>query len=198
MQAGASACAAPLAKLHEQARRQHTPVIALAPNRQAAAVAHVVSGGAVECIMKPVSFEKLYASTRATVERGRLVVLLGDDDVLVREIMAQRFKSHGFSVVGANDGTQVIELACRHQPSIIVLDRIMPGLEGVAVLQMLKSNPATHEIPVVILSAKRKPDEIKEARRAGACDYIVKPFTPEHVVVRCMHELGVMPPPVAA
>lgn len=195
IQGTASSAAVPLEKLYIQAHAQNVSVIVLAPTRQAAAVAHAISAGAIQCIMKPVSFEKLYTSTRATVERGRLVVLLGDDDVIVREMMANRFKTHGFSVVGANDGAQILDLAARHRPSIIVLDRIMPGLEGLVVLQMLKSNPMTHEIPVIMLTTKRKANEITEARRAGAADYIVKPFTPDRVVVRCMHELGLAPTP---
>jgi DNA-binding response OmpR family regulator len=117
-------------------------------------------------------------------------VLVADDDIIVREMIANRFKAYGFSVIGASDGAQVLDMAARHRPSIIVLDRIMPGIEGVAILRMLKANPLTHEIPVIMLSAKRKADEIADARRAGAADYIVKPFKPDQVVQRCMSELG--------
>jgi len=67
-------------------------------------------------------------------------VLVGDDDIIVREMITTRFKAFGFSVVGANDGAQVLDLAAHHHPNIIVLDRIMPGIEGVAVLRMLKAN----------------------------------------------------------
>jgi len=87
---------------------------------------------------------------------------------------------------------QVLDLAARHQPNIIVLDRIMPGLDGLAVLKMLKTNPATSDIPVIMLTAKRKPKDIEEGRDAGAADYIVKPFTPEFVVSRCMRELRML------
>jgi CheY-like chemotaxis protein/HPt (histidine-containing phosphotransfer) domain-containing protein len=183
--------------LYTQARRQNVAVIAIVPSRQSAAIAHAISAGDIQCIVKPLSVEKLYHSAHTTIERKRLSVLVGDDDVIVREMITNRFKSYGFSVVGANDGAQVLDLAARYRPSIIVLDRIMPGIEGVAVLRMLKANPITHEIPVIMLSAKRKANEIADARRAGAADYIVKPFKPDQVVIRCMRELGLPPRPVS-
>jgi CheY-like chemotaxis protein len=179
--------------LHMQCNAQNVPLIAITANRQAAAVAHAISAGAVHCVVKPLSVEKLYHCAHTTIERGRLVVLVADDDVIVREMITNRFKAYGFSVIGANDGAQVLDMAARHRPSIIVLDRIMPGIEGVAILRMLKANPITHEIPVIMLSAKRKAGEIADARRAGAADYIVKPFKPDQVVIRCMHELGLSP-----
>lgn len=179
-----------LESLYQACSQQGVPLIAVTPNRQAAAVAHAMSAGAIQCVMKPLSVEKLYERAHATIERGRLVVLVGDDDVIVREMIANRFKAAGFSVIGAGDGAQVLDMAARHHPSIIVLDRIMPGIEGLTILHMLKANPATHEIPVIILSAKRKANEIAEARRAGAVDYIVKPFKPDQIVERCIAELG--------
>lgn len=179
--------------LHMQCNAQNVPLIAITPNRQAAAVAHAISSGAVHCVVKPLSVEKLYHCAHTTIERGRLVVLVADDDVIVREMVTNRFKAYGFSVIGANDGAQVLDMAARHRPSIIVLDRIMPGIEGLDILRMLKANPLTHEIPVIMLSAKRQAGEIADARRAGAADYIVKPFKPDQVVVRCMHELGLSP-----
>ena len=179
-----------LEALYQECASQAVPLIAITPNRQAAAVAHAMSAGAVQCVIKPLSVEKLYHVAHTTIERGRLVVLVADDDIIVREMMVNRFKAAGFSVIGAADGTQVLDLAQRHRPSIIVLDRIMPGIEGVTILRMLKANPVTHEIPVIMLSAKRKANEIAEARRAGATDYIVKPFKPDQIVQRCIDELG--------
>ncbi|MBI1211166.1 MAG: response regulator [Alphaproteobacteria bacterium] len=179
-----------LEALYQECTSQCVPLIAITPNRQAAAVAHAMSAGAVQCVVKPLSVEKLYHCAHTTIERGRLMVLVADDDVIVREMMVNRFKAAGFSVIGASDGAQVLDMAARQRPSIIVLDRIMPGIEGVTILRMLKANPLTHEIPVIMLSAKRKADEIAEARRAGATDYIVKPFKPDQIVQRCIDELG--------
>ena len=176
--------------LHRECSDQAVPLIAIAPSRQAAAVAHAMSGGAVQCVIKPLSVEKLYHCTHSTIERGRLVVLVADDDVIVREMVVNRFKASGFSVIAACDGPQVPQLALRHRPSIIVLDRVMPGIDGLVILHMLKANPLTHEIPVLMLSAKRTAAEIAEARRAGAIDYVVKPFKPDQIVVRCIEELG--------
>jgi CheY-like chemotaxis protein len=187
---GAEHFMAGLEALNSECANQSVPLIAIAPSRQAAAVAHAMSAGAVQCVVKPISAEKLYHCAHTCIERGRLTVLVADDDVIVREMVVNRFKAAGLSVIPAGDGAMVLDLAARHRPSIIVLDRIMPGIEGVAILRMLKANPLTHEIPVIILSAKRKTAEIAEARRAGAVDYIVKPFNPDQIVQRCIHELG--------
>jgi len=184
------AAAASIEAVYTEARAHELPMIALVASRREAAVAHAISDGAIRCITGHSCCERLYDTVRAIFDRDRRVVLIGDDDAIVRNIIANRFRMHGFSIIGAGDGAQVVDLALRHHPSIIVLDRIMPGPEGVAVLQMLKTNPATHEIPVVMLTSKRRALEIKEARSAGAADYIVKPFRPEHVVSTCLQELG--------
>ena len=126
------------------------------------------------------------------LDKMRCVALLGDDDTIVRELMIHSFKSQGIGAIGAANGAQVLDLAVRQQPNIIVLDRIMPGLDGLEILQMLKSNPATADIPVIMLTAKRRPKDIAAGKLAGATDYIVKPFTPNFVVSRCMRELGLL------
>jgi len=184
------AVAASIEAVYAEARAHELPMIALVASRREAAVAHAISQGSIRCLTGHSSCEALYDTVRAIFDRDRRVVLIGDDDAIVRNIIANRFRMHGFSILGAGDGAQVVDLAMRHRPSIIVLDRIMPGPEGVAVLQMLKTNPVTREIPVVMLTSKRRAMEIKEARSAGAADYIVKPFRPEHVVSTCMQELG--------
>src|SRR5262249_19028635 len=132
-----------LEQLYAQAHGQNIAMIAMTPNRQAAVLARAISSGTMQCVQKPLSVESLYQSTQTVIERGRRLVLVGDDDIIVREMITNRFKAFGFAVIGANDGAQVLDLAARHRPNIIVLDRIMPGIEGVAVLRMLRANPTT-------------------------------------------------------
>src|SRR5262249_1905217 len=76
-----------LEALHFQCRAQDVPLIAITPNRQAAAVAHAMSAGVVHCVVKPLSVEKLYHCAHTTIERGRQVVLVADDDIIVREMI---------------------------------------------------------------------------------------------------------------
>jgi DNA-binding response OmpR family regulator len=192
MESSTNAVGQALERLYVEASRRRIPVIALAPNRRAATIASGISAGRMQTLLKPVGEDQVYESARRSIDVGRFVALLGDDDTIVRELMMHRFKWHGFGVIGAANGAQVLDLASRHQPNIIVLDRIMPGLEGLAVLKMLKTNPSTSDIPVIMLTAKRKPQDIEDGRGAGAADYIVKPFTPEFVVSRCMRELRML------
>jgi CheY-like chemotaxis protein len=181
-----------LEKLYLETNRRRIPMIALAPNRRAATIASAISSGRMQTLLKPVTEDRIYETTQSSVEQGRFVALLGDDDTIVRELMMNRFKWRGFGVIGAANGSQVLDLAKRQQPNIIVLDRIMPDMEGLAVLKALKADPMTADIPVIMLTAKRKPRDIDEGRSAGAADYIVKPFTPEFVVSRCMRELRML------
>lgn len=167
------------------------PVIALSGQRKSAAVARAVGGAHLEALIKPVTPVELDARAHAVMERGRLSVVIGDDDRIVRELLKARFEANRFQVYLANDGEEVMTMARAHVPSLIILDREMPKIEGLKVLSMLKAEPATHEIPVIMLTSKGRTEEIAEGRKGGAADYIVKPFAPDHVLARASEILGV-------
>jgi DNA-binding response OmpR family regulator len=125
-----------------------------------------------------------------TLERQRLVAILCDDDPLIREFLKPRFEARGFEVVLAKDGDELLQLAGQVHPSIIVLDRVMPGLDGLDVLRLLKSKSATHNVPVVMLTSKNQPNEVADGMRSGAAAYLFKPFSPDQVLAKCLDILG--------
>src|SRR6185312_7033396 len=131
------------------------------------------------------------AKAHAALQRRKPSVVIGDDDRIVRELLKARFESQGYEIHLAHDGEDVIMLARAHTPSIIILDREMPKIEGLKVLSMLKAEPVTHEIPVIMLASKGRMEEIAEGRKGGAADYIVKPFAPDHLLARASEILGV-------
>jgi len=167
------------------------PVLALTAQRKAAAVARAVGGAHLEALIKPVTPIELDAKAQAAMQRGRLSVVIGDDDRIVRELLKARFEANRFQVFLANDGEEVMTMARAHVPSLIILDREMPKIEGLKVLSMLKAEPVTHEIPVIMLTSKGRMEEIAEGRKGGAADYIVKPFAPDHLLARASEILGV-------
>jgi DNA-binding response OmpR family regulator len=167
------------------------PILALSAQRKSAAVARAVGGAHLEALIKPVTPVELDARAHAVLRRGRLSVVIGDDDRIVRELLKARFEANRFQVWLANDGEEVMTMARAHHPSLIILDREMPKIEGLKVLAMLKAEPGTHEIPVIMLTSKGRMEEIAEGRKSGAADYIVKPFAPDHVLARASEILGV-------
>ena len=167
------------------------PVLALTAQRKSAAVARAVGGAHLEALIKPVTPIELDSKAHAAMQRGRLSVVIGDDDRIVRELLKARFEANRFQVWLANDGEEVMTMAKAHVPSLIILDREMPKIEGLKVLSMLKAEPATHEIPVILLTSKGRLEEIAEGRKGGAADYIVKPFAPDHLLARASEILGV-------
>jgi DNA-binding response OmpR family regulator len=166
------------------------PILALTGQRKSAAVARAIVGTQLEALLKPVTPIELDARANAALQRRRLSVVIGDDDRIVRELLKVRFETQGYQVHLAHDGEDVIALARAHLPSIIILDRGMPKIEGLKVLGMLKADPTTQHIPVIMLTSKGQATEISEGRKAGAADYIVKPFAPDHVLARASQILG--------
>lgn len=109
-------------------------------------------------------------------------VLIADDDDVLRDLLVLNLQAEGMDVVAARDGDEAHRLALQCRPNIIVLDVMMPMVDGLHVLHALKENPATADIPVVLLTAKATDAEIWEGWRAGADYYITKPFKLDELI----------------
>lgn len=109
-------------------------------------------------------------------------VLVVDDQTNVRNILEFNLKRRGFTVVSAQDGLSAISQATTQDPSLILLDIMMPGIDGFQVLEKLRSGDKTKGIPVLIVSAKGAESDILRALKLGAQDYVVKPFNLELLI----------------
>jgi two-component system alkaline phosphatase synthesis response regulator PhoP len=109
-------------------------------------------------------------------------VLIADDEIYMVRLLEMTFKKGGFEVVSCRDGHEALAAVAAVQPQLIVLDVIMPGLDGLGALRRLKENPATKNIPVVVLSAKGHALTRVEAERAGAAMFLTKPFSPNQLL----------------
>lgn len=115
------------------------------------------------------------AQTSGARDKTGGVVLVVDDDPLVHQLLKGELERDGMRVLRAMDGVEAISLAHKHTPSAIVLDLVLPKLDGWSVLAELKSTPALSHIPVVIISIE---EHRAKGISLGACEYIVKPIDP--------------------
>ena len=116
-------------------------------------------------------------------------VLVVDDDEVIHELMAELLREH-ISVSFANNGPKALELARIHQPDLILLDVMMPGMDGFEVCQKLKADPQTKDISVVFLTAVDDEECIAAGFKLGAIDYITKPYNPEIVISKVKNLIG--------
>ncbi len=105
-------------------------------------------------------------------------VLLADDDPDLRRLVATTLGTDDFELLQARDGLEALEVARRERPSLILLDVNMPRHNGFEVCRLLKADPATKQIRIVMLTARGGASDRAEGRAAGADDYFVKPFSP--------------------
>ena len=120
--------------------------------------------------------------------KGKILVV--DDEIYIVHILDFSLGMEGYEVLTALDGEQALEKARAEHPDLIVLDIMMPKLDGYETCKMLKADPATRDIPVILLSAKGRNVDQKVGFEVGADDYITKPFSPRKLVERINALLG--------
>ena len=108
----------------------------------------------------------------------RTTVLVVDDDPVIQQLLRLNFEMEGYTVVTAGDGVEGLERARSVDPDAVLLDVMMPRMDGLEVARALKGDPATAGIPIVMLSAKAQAADVEAGRAAGADDYVTKPFDP--------------------
>src|SRR2546421_596888 len=109
-------------------------------------------------------------------------ILVADDHGDVRLLLALTLELEGYEVTTAADGGDAVAQARATRPSAIVLDVMMPRVDGLTALRALRESESTADIPVLLLSGKAAAADIEAGLRAGAADYLVKPFDPDDVI----------------
>lgn len=105
-------------------------------------------------------------------------MLVIDDEQAIRAVCRVNLTASGIDVLEAEEGHAGLELARREQPDLILLDVMMPGVDGWDVARRLAADPATREIPIVFLTAKAESADRRHAQHLGGVGYVVKPFDP--------------------
>lgn len=108
-------------------------------------------------------------------------ILVVDDEEAIREVLAQYLRRAGFVVLEAADGPTALRIATTTPPDLLILDLMLPGMDGLAVCRQLRETLAA---PILMLTARSEEDDTLDGFRAGADDYVTKPFSPREVVMR--------------
>ena len=111
-------------------------------------------------------------------------VLVADDEHNIRNILDFSLHAEGFLVISALNGEDAFKLAVESDPDLILLDLMLPGIDGLEVCRRLKADPDTAHIPVVMVTAKGEETDIVTGLELGADDYVTKPFSPKVLIAR--------------
>lgn len=109
-------------------------------------------------------------------------ILIVDDEPDLIEIAQTYLEEAGYRIFSATDGLKGLEMAKTEKPNLILLDIAMPGIDGLEMLQILRGTKGLAAIPVIMLTARGRTDNIFEADRLNAVDFLIKPFVPEDLL----------------
>ena len=115
-------------------------------------------------------------------ERAPARILVADDDPVIVRLLQVNFKLEGYDVETAAHGEEALQKARDLQPALILLDVMMPGVDGWEVARRLKAEDATKNIPVFFLSARAQEEDRRKGLELGVTDYVTKPFDPGELV----------------
>lgn len=110
-------------------------------------------------------------------------ILLVEDDEMLHGMYTQKFKNQGYDVVSAYNGADGVKLAETEKPDVVLLDVIMPKMDGFVALKKIRKNPVTEKMPVILLTNLGQEEDVRKGRELGANDYFIKAnHTPQEVV----------------
>jgi CheY-like chemotaxis protein len=112
------------------------------------------------------------------------MILIVDDDPTITTLLKLSFELEGHVVITASNGAEALEVARQIHPAAMVVDVMMPEMDGLELVRRLRDNPLTADIPIVCLSAKAMSDDVDQAIKAGVDDYLTKPCDPDDLVDR--------------
>jgi len=124
----------------------------------------------------------LNQNSRGGVETKSVLIIEDEKDIV--DLIAYHLKQAGFSVIAALDGPSGLERAKKERPDLIILDLMLPGMDGKDVCRTLKSNSPTQSIPILMLTAKTEEVDRVIGFELGADDYVTKPFSPRELILR--------------
>ena len=167
----------------------HIPVIMIMSSDQPEDIVAAVQAGVTDCFDGTQDSGPILAHIRDLLQKTQNHVLIIDDDRAVRDLLKSRFEAYGLRVNTAADGIEGLEFLRQQIPDLIILDRMMPRLEGGAVLYQIQQEVNLKSIPVMLVTAMTNRDDVITWLERGATDYITKPFNPDEVVLRAMRHL---------
>jgi DNA-binding response OmpR family regulator len=115
--------------------------------------------------------------------KTRKIVVI-EDEPDIRQVMSYNLEREGFRVTAAVDGESGLRAVKEGAPDLVLLDLLLPGLDGIEVCRRLKMDPATHDVPIIMVTAKGEESDVVVGLGVGADDYVTKPFSPRELIAR--------------
>jgi CheY-like chemotaxis protein len=109
-------------------------------------------------------------------------ILIADDDPVIVRLIQVNLELEGYQVLIANNGQEAVDVATAEVPDLVILDIMMPRLDGYQACEMLKASETTKKIPVIFLSAKAQQGDIEKGKSYGVAAYLTKPFDPSDLL----------------
>jgi DNA-binding response OmpR family regulator len=116
-------------------------------------------------------------------------ILVADDSTTIRRLVAARLLADGHEVVEAADGEEALRLAVSERPDLIVLDKVMPKLDGFEIVRVLRGREDTKHVPIVMLTENAGEDDVLSGLGIGVDEYMPKPFSPRELSLRVQRAL---------
>ena len=116
------------------------------------------------------------------MNRNKIVVIEDEPDIV--EVVSYNLKREGFNVLSVERGDEGLNLVRNQSPNLVILDLMLPGMDGLSICQQMKSDPLVRDIPVIIISAKGEESDVVIGLELGADDYLTKPFSPRELLAR--------------
>jgi len=118
-------------------------------------------------------------------------ILVVEDDKFLRELITRKLDEEGYNTVEALDGEEGSKKVKEEKPDLVLLDLILPGMDGFEVLGGIKQNPQTSSVPVIVFSNLGQTEDVERGMKLGAADYMVKAhFTPMEIIEKVKKVLG--------
>jgi DNA-binding response OmpR family regulator len=111
-------------------------------------------------------------------------IVVADDSSTVRRVVSARLSADGHDVIEAGDGEEALALVRSERPALLVLDKVMPKLDGFEVLRALRADPVTRDLPIVMLTDRAGEDDVLDGLGLGVDEYMPKPFSPRELSMR--------------
>jgi two-component system phosphate regulon response regulator PhoB len=118
------------------------------------------------------------------MEKGEITILAIEDEDDIRKLLLHNLRKDGYAVLGASTGEEGLRLAVEQKPNLIVLDLMLPGMDGMAVCRRVRGNPDIRDTPILMLTARDGEEDMVSGLEAGADDYVAKPFSNRVILAR--------------
>jgi DNA-binding response OmpR family regulator len=118
----------------------------------------------------------------SSTNRKKIVVIEDEPDIV--EVISYNLKREGYSVFSVDRGDEGINLIRNQSPHLVILDLMLPGMDGLSICQQMKSDPLVSDIPIIMISAKGEESDVVIGLELGADDYLAKPFSPRELLAR--------------